>query len=76
MRDLGLRFPVSEIALPAIHAVETNDAPWALCPAHGGTIDGNVVGRVYFCPHPKGLMFWRYARGGGMHAALKWPKGM
>lgn len=78
MRDIGLAHPISEAAAPPIQRAEAEAAQPALCPQHGSRfVYLNVPGRVYLCPHPSGLMYWRAgSRVGGMHSVLRFPKNL
>lgn len=75
-RNIGLDYPVSEAAIPPIRPEHVRHVETALCPQHGSQFAHlNVEGRVYLCP--QGSMYWRAgSRGGGMHAQLRWPRGM
>jgi len=75
-----LPFPRSEIADPPIAMDEARAADTAICRRHNGRIktdptQGDVEGRVYFCPI--GRQYWRYSKQGGGFLnlpPLRYPK--
>ena len=78
MREIGLEFPASDLAVPPIHPAEAEHAETALCPMHGSRfVELNVEGKVYFCPHSGGRMYWRAGkRGSGMYGRLQFPRNL
>ena len=80
MRDIGLQYPVSEVAEPPIGIEEAKTASTAICRQHGGLIAdhlsaGDRFGQVYLCP--VGGCYWRLtAQVSGLHRRLTFPKGL